>query len=172
MYLHTVWTCSGLPPSIVYRRCPPRARQNIRTKYKREGVMETGNGGGWRGLVGHTRQCSKRCSIVLGSSSFPDPDWPDLSNEISPGRCSPPPPHAGGVELARPLRLYQLATAHANTSKMGHTLSRISHWTLDMHLTSPFPPLRSSLPSFPCYISSALGIFAIPAPASCSSSPQ
>ena len=96
----------------------PRARPNIGQKQRRgwTGAMVEAGGVQW-----DTPTSPEGCSIVLGFSSLPDPDWLDLSNEISPGRCiSPPPPSPPmplGVELAGPLRLYQLATTHANTSR-------------------------------------------------------
>ncbi len=124
------------------------------------------NGGGWRGSNGS--------SIVLGSSSFPDPDWADLSNEISPRTVQHPPCRWCGVGPASAV----VSTGNDTRQhiKMGHTLSRISHWTLDIGHASdvplPSPPLRPSFPSFSLLHLLCSGRFCHPCPASCSPSPQ
>ena len=44
-----------------------------------------------RGTKGNTYLRLDKCSIVLGSLSFPNPDWTDLSNEMLPLRTVHPP---------------------------------------------------------------------------------
>jgi hypothetical protein len=82
---------------------------------------------------------------LLGLSTLPDPDSPDLSDEIFLlGRRIPP--CCWVWSSARPLRLYQLATTHANTSGWVTLWSRISQWTcvsrtpslLSCYSSSPF----------------------------------
>ncbi|KAK4232469.1 hypothetical protein QBC38DRAFT_1211 [Podospora fimiseda] len=51
------------------------------------------------------------------------------------------PPHVVGVEMIRPQRLYQLATAYASTSRGSHFEPHIS---VNVHLTNPFTLSLSS----------------------------
>ena len=112
------------------------------------------------GASGTHQQARKRCGIVLGSSSFPDPDWPDLSNEISPGQCIPPMPLVWSWPgLCGCINWQRHEPAHQDGSHFE------PHLPVDMRLTTPSLLSVLACRHFPCYILSALGIFAIPSPA-------
>lgn len=112
------------------------------------------------GASGTHQQARKRCGIVLGSSSFPDPDWPDLSNEISPGQCIPPMPLVWSWPgLCGCINWQRHTPAHQDGSHFE------PHLPVDMRLTTPSLLSVLACRHFPCYILSALGIFAIPSPA-------
>lgn len=150
---------------------PPPA-QTSNTKQTREGRGSWNwawPGGGWRSQWDTTSKLDEVVASVLGSSSFPDPDWPDLSNEISPGHCIAPmllvwswPDLCGCINWQR----------HTPTHQDGSHFE--PHLPVDMRLATPslLSVLRSSIPVASSLHLSALGIFAIPRPALCFPSPQ
>ncbi len=92
---------------------PPNIGQKTN---KREGVWKRGggHGGGWRGqwdTPASSQEVRHRARVlVFPRSRLAGLIKRDLSRTVHP-------PHAVGVELARALRLYQLATTHASTSR-------------------------------------------------------